>query len=129
MVLKLHLCSNTFYMSYSNLHKLLSPTLLILLVGSLLFTACTNEGSTKDGKDSASTNTTSATAKTWTQEDELEFMNGCVDNAKARLSNEKAYAYCKCVLAQVKTKYAMDSTIIAKLSDTAEVAKMAQNCE
>ncbi len=116
-------------MSYSYLHKLLSPTLLNLLVGSLLFTACTNEASTKDGKDSASTNTTSATAKTWTQEDELEFMNGCVDNAKARLSSEKAYAYCKCVLGQVKTKYAMDSTIIAKLSDTAEVAKMAQNCE
>jgi len=117
-------------MSYSYLHKLLSSTLPVLLVGSFLFSACNNDASTKkDNKDSGVTNTTSATAKTWSPEDELEFMNDCVDNAQARLGNEKAYAYCKCVLGQVKTKYAMDSTLITKLSDTTEVAKMALNCK
>ena len=102
----------------------------MLIVAGCIFTACSNDASTANpGKDTVVKNTSSAAAKSWTQEDELEFMSGCVDNAKARLGNEKSYTYCKCILAQVKTKYAMDSSIIERLSDTAEVAKMAQNCD
>ena len=103
---------------------------MLLLVASLLFMACSNDASTTAaGNDTAAKNTSPATAQTWTQEDELEFMSGCVDNAKGRFGEAKAYTYCKCILAQVETKYAMDSTLISKLSDTAQVAKMAQNCE
>jgi hypothetical protein len=103
---------------------------MMLLVTGCVLTACNNNASsTNPGKDPVVKNTSSAAAKSWTKEDELEFMSGCVDNAKARLGDEKSYTYCKCILAQVKTKYTMDSTIIQRLSDTAEVAKMAQNCE
>ncbi|MDB5208921.1 MAG: hypothetical protein JWR72_3996 [Flavisolibacter sp.] len=117
-------------MIYSHLSKKFSINTVVLSLASLFFTACNNDASTTAaGNDTAVKNTTSATAQSWTQEDELEFMSGCVDNAKGRFGEEKAYTYCKCILAQVKTKYAMDSTLISKLSDTAQVAKMAQNCE
>ena len=117
-------------MIYSYLPKQLSVNSVLIVVAFLFFTACNNEATTTSpGKDSNQNNTPAATAQSWTQEDELEFINGCVDKAKARFGEEKAYVYCKCILAQVETKYAMDSTLISKLSDTAQVAKMAQNCE
>ncbi len=103
---------------------------LIALIVSFIFIACNNPSSnTADNKDTTSKNTIPPAATNWTSEDELEFTAGCVDNVKVRLGEEKAYAYCKCVLDQVKTKYAMDSTIVDKLSDTAEIAKMALNCK
>lgn len=106
----------------------------IILFFTILFTcflvACNNQ----------STNTASNTAKTsndtashWTDANELEFMNECVDSAKTHYNNDsvKAYAFCKCMLKQVKAKYSIyDSTTIEKLQqDTAAVRQMAQNCK
>lgn len=118
-----------FSMIYSSLSKIFSMNKLFALIVSFIFIACNNPSTKVDSKDMTSKNNIPHTATNWTREDELEFTAGCVDHVKVGLGEEKAYAYCKCVLDQVKTKYAMDSTIVEKLSDTAEIAKMALNCK
>ncbi|HVF81857.1 MAG TPA: hypothetical protein VM884_07985 [Flavisolibacter sp.] len=101
----------------------------MLLTASLFFTACNNNTSTTENGNDTGVKNTPPAAKSWTKEDELEFISGCVDKAKARFGEEKAYSYCKCILAQVEAKYEIDSTLVSRLSDTSEVATMAQNCE
>jgi hypothetical protein len=118
-------------MNYPFLHKALFKSKFILLFFCIHFIACNNQTeNTTSNKDTTSKNTTTTTTGSWTQEDELEFIAGCVDNAKARFGEAKAFTYCRCIFNQVKTKYtSMDSTTMIKLRDTAEVAKMAKNCE
>jgi hypothetical protein len=60
----------------------------------------------------------------------MDFVDGCVDQAKGRLGTEKAFALCNCIYAQVQKKYGvLDSSNMQVLNDTAEVAKMAANCQ
>ncbi|MDQ6609789.1 MAG: hypothetical protein M3Y85_08215 [Bacteroidota bacterium] len=102
--------------------------LLILLFVSF-FAAC-NNASTPDAKTSDSaTKPILRPADSIAREAEMNFIDGCVENAKLTLGEAKAYTFCKCVFAQVKAKYpVMDSTVMTALSDTAEVARMAANC-
>jgi len=102
--------------------------MLAIVSVCMFFIACNNDSTNESSKkDSTSP---SSTAGTWTKEDELEFVDGCVENAKARFGEAEAYSYCRCIFNQVKTKYtSMDSATILKLQDTAEVAKMAKNCD
>ena len=62
---------------------------------------------------------------------ELSFIDGCVDNAKARLGEAQAFVYCKCFMLQAKAKFGtIDSTTMMKLEkDTAQIAQMAKACE
>lgn len=101
-----------------------------MVFGCLVFLACNNSTTeTTTVKDTAAKGTT--VSKNWTPEEELEFVGPCVENAKARFGEAKAYAYCKCIFQQVNTKYSnLDSAaLMDKLSDTAEIAQMAKNCE
>ena len=59
---------------------------------------------------------------------ELSFIDGCVENSKLTLGEPKAFAFCKCMYAQIQSKYPnLDSAGKANL-DTATVARMAAAC-
>lgn len=62
--------------------------------------------------------------------EELSFIEGCVDNAKLTLGEQKGYAFCKCLYGQVHTKNpTMDSAqLAAMLQDTAMMNRLAANC-
>jgi hypothetical protein len=108
---------------------------VIFLFCCLSFIACSNNESSTPAENKGDTaNTTSNALPHVTNlqpESELEVLASCVDNAKAQLGEQKAFALCKCVLGQVQQKYpGADSTaIVAHLSDTAQVAQMAKQCQ
>jgi hypothetical protein len=101
---------------------------LVCLLCVVALLACNNQSATTDNKDTA---TTSATTNVVMNADALSFLAPCVDNAKTRLSEQEAYALCKCVYAQVQQQHPNEdsTTLLQHLSDTAEVARMAANCK
>jgi hypothetical protein len=106
---------------------------LILLFCSFLFVACSNNQSSAPAnkQGAVSTTATSNKATSLSRESEMEILDECIDNAKATLGAEKSYALCRCILRQVQEKHpGADSTaLVTHLSDTAEVAQMAQKCK
>lgn len=93
--------------------------------------SCTEQASKNDNNNDNSKATTNNAAQSLPKENAMEILAGCVDNAKANLGEAKAFAMCNCVLEQVQKKYpGADSTaIVMHLSDTAEVARMAKDCQ
>lgn len=58
----------------------------------------------------------------------LNFLNGCVENAKLTLGEAKAFAFCKCMYNQVHAKYPdLDSAALLRI-DSAEINRMAASC-
>lgn len=100
---------------------------ILLLLCSLA--ACNNATTPAAKAPDSNKPTAVPTTDSVAREAELNFIDGCVENAKLTLGEAKAYAFCKCIFAQVKTKYPeIDSSVMAALADTAEVARMAANC-
>lgn len=62
--------------------------------------------------------------------EELSFIDGCVDNAKLTLGEQKGYAFCKCLYGQVQAKNpTMDSVQLdAMMQDTAMMNRLSANC-
>lgn len=104
---------------------------LILLLCTFLFIACNNQSSEPATKQGAVSTTATAGKTTLSRESEMEILDECIDNAKATLGAEKSYALCSCILRQVQEKHpGADSTaLVDHLSDTAQVAQMAQQCK
>lgn len=102
---------------------------LFLLLTFFLIIACNN--SKTPSADDATTGTDSAVAKsyTWTDEEEKEFLAGCVDNAKANVSDTTAYAYCKCVLDQLKQAFPNMDSASAIIMDTTKAAAYVAKCK
>jgi hypothetical protein len=97
----------------------------------IVFIVACNANSDKTTSNDDSTKTTAATSKsfTWSDEDEKDFLAGCVENAKVNLSDTAAYAQCKCVLEALKKNFpTMDSAANA-LSDSATAATYVSNCK
>jgi len=95
----------------------------VLFLLSILFMAACNTnapGSDKKGDTAA--------LHAWSQEDENEFLAGCVDNAAERLPQDSAYAYCKCVLLQLKGVFPSMDSAASILMDSARAAAYAQKC-
>jgi len=102
-----------------------------LLCCCLFFFACKNQSNTP-ATDADNTKTkTSATQNAAATNDDMEFLSGCVDNAKQLYSEADAFVLCKCMLGQVKEKYpnADSATIMQHFSDSTEVKKMVQKCK
>lgn len=101
----------------------------IFLFCSLLLLACTNR-TAAPANDSTSPAASSDTTGQRMSESEMAFLSGCVDNAKSLYGEAQAFALCKCILEQVQQKFpnADSATLITHLSDTTEVARMAQQC-
>ena len=97
----------------------------------IVFIVACNANSDKTTSNDDSTKATAATSKsfTWSDEDEKDFLAGCVENAKVNLSDTAAYAQCKCVLEALKKNFpTMDSAANA-LSDSATAATYVSNCK
>jgi|GEM_PF-2628252 len=103
--------------------------IFVLLAGWLL--ACNNDKNTGRTNTDQATTTTSALPKdSVARVATFSFIDGCMDNAKLTLGDQKAFAFCKCIYNQIKAENpAADSVQIEQLAmDTARVAKMAANC-
>lgn len=101
--------------------------ILLMLAGWLL--ACNNNNTGRTAANPAST-TTALPKDSVAREATFSFIDGCMENAKLTLGNEKAFAFCKCIYGQIKAENpGADSVQIEQLAmDTARVAKMAANC-
>ncbi len=101
---------------------------LFLSLAIFLILACNNS---KAPSADTTTGTDSAAAKsyTWTNEEEKEFLAGCVDNAKANVSDTTAYAYCKCVLDQLKQAFPNMDSASAIIMDTTKAAAYVAKCK
>jgi hypothetical protein len=111
----------------------LKPTAMFKLYFLLLIVfivACkANSNNTNDSVDSTAITTNTGKSFTWADEDEKEFLAGCVENAKAKLSDTAAYAQCKCVLEQLKKVFpTMDSAANA-LTDSTTAALYINKCK
>lgn len=93
--------------------------------------SCSNESSESASESPSTSAAPGSVTQAFSTESELEILASCVDNAKTTLGDTKAYALCKCVLGQVQQKHpnADSAALIRYLSDTAEVAAMAQKCK
>lgn len=94
------------------------------------FTACNSKSPTS--KNSSSDNAAKGSGTSaWTREDEMEFMDACVEGSSERLGEEKAFNQCKCILRQIQAENpGNDSTKSALImTDTAKMAAMAQKCK
>lgn len=104
---------------------------ILFFLTAFLFIACNNNDHSAAGTTMQSTTNAAAAAPDWEQEDEVEFMGNCVEGAKARYKNDekRAYAYCNCVLNQIKDRYPNMDSAQAMLRDTAQVMKLQEVCK
>ena len=101
---------------------------LFLLV---VMAACNNNESASVNNNATTVDTTKATKPSfkWAEDEEREFMAGCVDKAKGNLGDTASYSYCHCILAQVKQTYPNMDSASAVLMDTSAVVQYAKNCK
>lgn len=101
--------------------KLFLPLLTIAVV------ACNSDPKTPSATGSSVTDSTKS--YTWSDEDEKEFLAGCVENAAVRLSDTAAFAYCKCVLEQLKHVYPNMDSAAAIIMDSIRAAAYVEKCK
>ena len=89
-----------------------------------LLAACNSET-----KDQSSPKTLEKKGFTWTAEDDNEFLVDCVEGAKARLDEPRAFAFCRCVLANAKVDFPNLDSASAVMQDTARAVKYTAGCE
>jgi hypothetical protein len=103
--------------------KLCSVLLALVLLG------CNTNNSSGAKKDTTQATAVTEVPSNWSKEDEQEFINSCMENAKASASDTVAYAYCKCMLEKVQQRFpTLDSTVTV-LQDSTEAAKIAEGCK
>jgi hypothetical protein len=103
--------------------------LFFLLFILILAKACNSNSPKVDTSNTGAVKQDSiATKYTWTSDEEKQYLADCVNNAKPRLSDTAAYAYCKCVLEQLKQKFPTADSASAVL-DSTMAAQLAANCK
>ena len=103
--------------------KLYFSLLIIALV------ACNNNSDNKaaSSDSSATTTTNGVKSYTWADEDEKEFLAGCVESAKSKLNDTAAFKQCNCVLRELKQHYpSLDSVSTA---DSTQLVGYADKCK
>ena len=97
---------------------------ILILLFLLAFAACNSKTSKQKGADSSA-----AQSYNWSQEEQNEFLTGCTDSAKVKMDEAAAFAYCNCVLKQLKQSYpSMDSAAPA-LMNVQKAAEFVANCK
>ena len=94
----------------------------------LLVAACNPSPKTGSGNEAGSHSKTEKSFS-WTQEDERDFLAGCVDNAKAKLGDTLAFAQCNCVLGKLKESFPSLDSASAVLMDSTKAAAFANKCK
>ena len=102
--------------------------ILLFIISGLL--ACNNSGTTKGSKDDSAKTAAGVPTDSIAREAKFSFIDGCMQNAKLTLGDQKAFAFCKCIYDQIKAQNpGADSIAIEELArDTARIGKMAANC-
>jgi hypothetical protein len=101
----------------------------IFLILVLFLAACNNSNNTSSEKSTTGDTTISGPSAKWSEQDENEFLRDCVENAKARLGEEKSYTYCNCVLKQIRQKFPNLDSASAYLDDSTKAAEFTVNCK
>jgi len=114
---------------WNSFHKpiVMQKIFLFLFVAALF--ACNN--SSRSGRASDSTKKTAGLpSDSMAREATFSFIDGCMENSKLTLGDQKAFAFCKCIYDQLKAQNpGADSLEIDRIAmDTARLAKMAANC-
>lgn len=106
----------------------MNKLILFLIAGFLL--ACNNSSTSDSSKNNTAPTNTGLPTDSLAREATFSFIDGCMENAKLTLGDQKAYAFCKCIYDQLKVQNpTADSLAIEELAmDTARIAKMAANC-
>lgn len=101
---------------------------LLLFLGLAVFVSCKDNKTPT--KQQGVTNSDPIAKDSFTT-DEMDLIDGCVENAQASIGEEKAFILCKCILLQVKKDNPnLDSATLARtISDTAKVGQLAKNCK
>ena len=103
----------------------------ILPIALCLLVACNNsENKGKDSTNSVTRSSVALPADSLEREATFSFIDGCMQNARVTLGDQKAFSFCKCIYDQIKAKNpGADSVAIEELArDTASVTKMAASC-
>jgi hypothetical protein len=105
----------------------------IILSLSILFLAACNNNTTATSNTTQTDDSSQVKSNpNWSSEGATEFVNNCVANAQqsGRFTDEKkAFAFCNCVLNQIKQKYPNLDSAQAMLADTAQMVKLQDNCK
>lgn len=97
--------------------------ILLAVFALSVFAACNNDKKA-DKVDTTTTTTTTPVATGWKESDKKEFMDKCVEGSKAQMGDEKASAYCSCMLGKIETKYPVaDSASSLSMNDMMDMAK------
>jgi len=90
------------------------------------FAACNSSPETRE----TSSSNAAKGAPGWARNDEMEFLDACVENSAERLGEEQAFNTCKCILRQIQEKNPEnDSAKVAlMITDTAQMKAMADKC-
>lgn len=62
----------------------------------------------------------------WDSASRLSFIDACVEEQNSVISDTIAYAYCKCMLEQLETRFSQPDS--ASLIDSATLLQLQQNC-
>lgn len=104
----------------------MSKLFLLFLIVAII--SCNNSSEKTATENVQSVDSTTA-KYTWASDDEKEFLAGCVENAKANMSDTAAYAQCKCVLNQLKQVFPTMDSAANVLSDSATAATYVSKCK
>jgi hypothetical protein len=104
---------------------------LFFVLSVCFLAACNNNNRQSANGDSAKQTTVNGIPKDSVARDAtFSFIDGCMQNARLTLGDQKAYAYCKCIYGQLQAENpGADSVEIEELAlDTARLARMAEKC-
>ena len=94
----------------------------------IAFAVACNDSSNKD-KNAMKLSGDNATLYTWPEEDEKEFLSGCIENTGEKMTESASFANCKCVLDQLKRTFPNMDSAATVLMDTTRAAEFAARCK
>jgi len=102
--------------------KLFLATFALSLLG-----ACNNDKKENKVEDTTTTTTTTPTVTGWDASNRSSFVSKCVEGTKAKMSADKAQAYCECMTGRLEARYPVfDSTNNMTMAQMQEVASDCQ---
>jgi len=97
----------------------------LMTLAAIFFMSCNNSS---DTASTSGDSTKHSTTSQWSRDDENEFLAACVDNAKARYSEDTSYSYCRCVLEKIKKDIPTADSAEIVLQDSTKIAEYTKDC-
>ncbi len=97
----------------------------------LITAGCNNNSTDTSSKKNEADKKDSSNVQsfTWAQEEEQEFLAGCIDSAKVKMKEEAAFAQCKCILGQLKQQFPNMDSAAPALMDVNRAAAFVAKCK